>query len=99
MAIGSLASSVRVHPASRIIIHLSASALERTPRAFLNRFERFSVGLIEALEEYIKGTVARPPGWIGMFNPQTHRPLLTLLQSEPEVSVKLNDIAFIAIPS
>ena len=85
MAMGSLARSVRVHPAARIIVHLPASALARTPRAFLNRFERFSVGLTEALEEVVKGALARPPQWLATFDAaMTRGPFLSLLQSEPE---------------
>lgn len=85
MAMGSLARSVRVHPAARIIVHLPASALARTPRAFLNRFERFSVGLTEALQEVVKGVLARPPQWLAAFDVTlTRGPFLSLLQSEPE---------------
>jgi hypothetical protein len=71
LAIGSLKRSVRIHPNAKIIVLLSASALEGTQLPFLSRFERFVVGADDALESFSASLLARPPPWLAAWDRKT----------------------------
>jgi hypothetical protein len=51
VAVGSFSRPCFVHPNFRIIVHLPLSEMVRTPRPFLNRFERYLLSLDEVVRE------------------------------------------------
>lgn len=51
IGIGSFSSTVIVHPAARIIVHMSMDQFKRVQLPFLNRFEKYKLTISDVLEE------------------------------------------------
>eukprot|EP00727_Mastigamoeba_balamuthi_P014233 m51a1_g9432 hypothetical protein (4159) ;mRNA; f:408019-433718 len=54
VAVGSFSRPCYVHPDFRVIVHLPLSQLRRTPRPFLNRFEKFMLSPQDALQHKLR---------------------------------------------
>eukprot|EP00727_Mastigamoeba_balamuthi_P014126 m51a1_g9336 hypothetical protein (4370) ;mRNA; r:36058-55372 len=58
VAVGSFSRPCYVHPDFRIIVHLPLSQLRRTPRPFLNRFEKYVLSPRDALQYQLRSLEA-----------------------------------------
>lgn len=51
ISIGSFSRPCVVHPRTKIIVHVPVAQLPTTPLPFLNRFDKFSISLVDVLRE------------------------------------------------
>lgn len=59
--LGSFSSLVRVHESFRLIVHVPMSQLPKTPLPFLNRFEKFTLSVRDALAQRVLEVSLNPP--------------------------------------
>eukprot|EP01105_Mastigella_eilhardi_P018255 TRINITY_DN4218_c1_g1_i5.p1 TRINITY_DN4218_c1_g1~~TRINITY_DN4218_c1_g1_i5.p1 ORF type:complete len:4438 (+),score=1224.04 TRINITY_DN4218_c1_g1_i5:2312-15625(+) len=52
VAVGAISRPCFVHPDFRVIVHLPLTALASTPRPFLNRFEKYTLSVDSALDQF-----------------------------------------------
>jgi hypothetical protein len=81
IALGSFSRYVKVHPEFRLIIHLPASERMSTPTPFLNRLEKYTLSVRDALAERICEVSFRPPVSLrSLPTPEQRQRLLNALQ-------------------
>jgi hypothetical protein len=59
--LGSFSSLVRVHESFRLIVHVPISQLPETPLPFLNRFEKYTLSVRDALAQRVLEVSLNPP--------------------------------------
>ena len=59
--LGSFSSLVRVHESFRLIVHVPISQLPKTPLPFLNRFEKYTLSVRDALAQRVLEVSLNPP--------------------------------------
>ena len=57
ISMGSFSRPCVVHPNTKIIVHIPVSQMPFTPLPFLNRFDKFRISVIDALNETLEGLV------------------------------------------
>jgi hypothetical protein len=82
ISLGSFSRYVKVHPKSRLIVHIPESQLCVTPLPFLNRFEKFSLSIRDALSERITHLCTNPPNCFKVIStPDLRRSFLRCIES------------------
>ena len=61
IALDSFSRSVKVHPKFRLVVHVAQSQLSKTPLPFLNRLEKFTLSVSDALQHRIAEVALHPP--------------------------------------
>jgi hypothetical protein len=59
--LGSYSSLVRVHESFRLIVHVPISQLPKTPLPFINRFEKYTLSVRDALAQRVLEVSLNPP--------------------------------------
>jgi hypothetical protein len=59
--LGSFSSLVRVHESFRLVVHVPLSQLPKTPLPFLNRFEKYTLSVRDALVQRVLEVSLNPP--------------------------------------
>jgi hypothetical protein len=88
--LGSFSSLVRVHESFRLIVHVPISQLPKTPLPFLNRFEKYTLSVRDALVQRILEVSLNPPhSLLSIPEPEARKRLFL------ELEASLNDfVAF-----
>jgi hypothetical protein len=76
--IGALSSLVRIHESFRLIVHIPASCLSKTPMPFLNRLEKYTLSVRDALAQRIIDVSLNPPLSLRSIHKPEHRERLIL---------------------
>eukprot|EP01041_Mallomonas_annulata_P001672 gene1672-3231_t len=61
IALGSFSRYVRVHPSFRLVMHIPVSQLGNTPLPLLNRMEKFTLSIKDALSQRLHEVALNPP--------------------------------------
>ena len=80
--LGSFSSLVRVHESFRLIVHVPISQLPKTPLPFLNRFEKFTLSVRDALVQRVTDISLNPPHSLqNIAKPEERRRLFMELEA------------------
>ena len=71
--LGSFSSLIRVHESFRLIVHIPTSELCKTPMPFLNRLEKYTLSVRDALSQRIVEVSHKPPHWLRSMSKVEHR--------------------------
>ena len=71
--LGSFSSLIRVHASFRLIVHVPASQLPRTPMPFLNRLEKYTLSVRDALAQRVLEVSLKPPSCLKSISKPEHR--------------------------
>lgn len=79
--LGSFSSLVRVHESFRLIVHVPLSQLPKTPMPFLNRFEKFTLSVRDALAQRVFDVSHAPPdSLLSIAKPEHRQKLFRVLE-------------------
>ena len=71
--LGSFSSLIRVHKSFRLIVHIPTSHLCKTPMPFLNRLEKYTLSVRDALAQRVKEVSLNPPLCLRSMSKADHR--------------------------
>ena len=71
--LGSFSSLIRVHKSFRLIVHIPTSHLCKTPMPFLNRLEKYTLSVRDALAQRVQEVSQNPPLCLRSMSKADHR--------------------------
>ena len=71
--LGSFSSLIRVHKSFRLIVHIPTSHLCKTPMPFLNRLEKYTLSVRDALAQRVQEVSLSPPLCLRSMSKADHR--------------------------